>query len=225
MINCLILEDELSAQEVLKNYIDKTPFITCAGVYESGSDIPLVKLLTADLLFLDIQLPEMNGMSFLKTLPKPPKVIVTSAYDNYTLEAFEQSVSDYLLKPFSYPRFFKAVMSVSNELANQTKDKKKQLFVYADKTIYNVEIDDILFLKAEVDYVSILTTKRQLLVADSLQNWKEKLRYHSFEQVHRSYIINMDKIIKVQGNQVYISDKLIPIGKTFRKSFLQKLIN
>ncbi len=223
MIQCLILEDELSAQEVLRNYIAKTPFIECLGIYENGMDIPLVQLLTADVLFLDIQLPELNGMSFLKTLPNPPKVIVTTAYGNYAVEAFEQAVLDYLLKPFSYERFFKAVTRVRHEISIQEKMPSDHLFVYADKTIYKIEVEDILFLKAEVDYVRIVTPRKQLLISDSLQSWKEKLQNHPFEQVHRSYIINKNKIIKVQGNQVFITERPIPIGKTFKKTFLKKL--
>ncbi|MDY8135995.1 LytTR family DNA-binding domain-containing protein [Aquimarina sp. 2201CG5-10] len=223
MIQCLILEDEQSAQEVLQNYIDKTPFIKCLGVYESGLDIPPEKLQQVDVLFLDIQLPELSGLSFLKTLINPPKVVVTTAYTDYAIEAFEEAVIDYMVKPFSYERFFKAVTRVRNLSLEQQKEQKKHLFLYADKTIYKIIIDDILYLKAEVDYVKVVTTDKQILILDSLRNWSEKLQEFSFIQIHRSYIINTNKISKVYGNQVYIGTKALPIGKTYKEVFLREI--
>jgi DNA-binding LytR/AlgR family response regulator len=222
-MHCLILEDEQSAREVLQSYIDKTPFVHCTGTYESGLDIPPEELKRADVLFLDIQLPELNGLSFLKTVTNPPKVIVTTAYSNYAVEAFEEAVLDYLVKPFSYERFFKAITRARNQFLTQQKEANKQLFLYADKTIYKVEIDEISYLKAEVDYVNVITKDREILISDSLRNWKEKLQDFSFVQVHRSYIINIDKITRVYGNQVFINDQSIPIGKTYKEDFLQRL--
>ncbi len=221
MIQCLVLEDEQSAQEVLQNYIDKTPFISCLGIYESGLDIPPEQLQQVDVLFLDIQLPELSGLSFLKTVTDPPKVIVTTAYTEHAIEAFEEAVIDYLVKPFSYERFFKAVTRVRNLFPEQQKEQKKHLFLYADKTIYKVTVDDILYLKAEVDYVKVVTVDTQILILDSLRNWSEKLQESSFVQIHRSYIINTNKISKVYGNQVYIGTKVLPIGKTHKELFLK----
>jgi len=223
MIKCLILEDEKSAQKVLKNYIKKTPFLECIGIYETGLNIPIAELQKTDVLFLDIQLPELNGLSFLKTISNPPKVIVTTAFPNYAIEAFEEAVVDYLLKPFSYERFFKAVTRVRNDAIHQNKEVDKNLFLYSDKTLYKINADDVLFLKAEVDYVNVVTEEKNILILDSLRNWKEKLQSFRFIQVHRSYIINIDKIKKVYGNQVFIDDKAIPIGKTYKEDFLKEI--
>ncbi len=223
MIHCLILEDEQSAREVLQGYIDKTPFVNCIGTYESGLDIPVEELKRVDILFLDIQLPELNGLSFLKTVIDPPKVIVTTAYSSHAVDAFEEAVLDYLVKPFSYERFFKAVTRARNHFLVPQKENNNALFLYADKTLYKVEIDDILYLKSEVDYVNVITKNRDILISDSLRNWKAKLSGFAFMQVHRSYIINIDKIEKVYGNQVFIKDKPIPIGKTYKKLFLKRL--
>ncbi|WP_164914069.1 LytR/AlgR family response regulator transcription factor [Aquimarina sediminis] len=219
----MILEDESPAQDVLKGYISKTPFLNCLGVYESGLDITQEKLEQVDLLFLDIQLPELNGLSFLKTLNNPPVVIVTTAYPNYAIEAFEEAVVDYLLKPFSYERFFKAVNRVRNNRKKQNREADNNLFLYADKTLYNISIEDILFLKAEIDYVKVVTLKKSILILDSLRNWNEKLQGFSFMQVHRSYIINIDKISKITGNQIFIEDMVIPISKTYKEQFFSKL--
>jgi len=223
MIHCLILEDEKPAQEVLQSYINKTPFLDCIGIYENGLDITQDKLQQADILFLDIQLPELNGLSFLKTITNPPKVIVTTAYPNYAIEAFEEATVDYLLKPFSFERFFKAVNRVKSNLIHQKKEIDKNLFLYSDKTLYNINIDDILFLKAEVDYVNVVAEEKSILILDSLRNWNEKLQNFRFMQIHRSYIINIDKITKIYGNQVFIDDKAIPIGKTYKELFMKKI--
>ncbi|WP_271783043.1 LytR/AlgR family response regulator transcription factor [Aquimarina algiphila] len=223
MIHCLIIEDEHGAQEVLQNYIEKTPFVNCLGVYESGLDVPLQELDETDFLFLDIQLPELNGLSFLRTLSNPPKVIITTAYPDYAVEAFEEAVVDYLVKPFSYERFFKAVNRLQDIKALDNNENTKQLFIYADKAIYKVNIDDILFLKAEVDYVKVVTKDKSILILDSLRNWEEKLHNSNFVRIHRSYIINLDKIEKVLGNQVFIQDTVMPIGKTYKNDFLKRI--
>ncbi|WP_350293931.1 LytTR family DNA-binding domain-containing protein [uncultured Croceitalea sp.] len=221
MIQCLILEDEKSAQKVLKSYVDKTPFLECIGIYETGLNIPTSEMQKVDVLFLDIQLPELNGLSFLKTLMNPPKVIVTSAYPDYALEAFEEAVVDYLLKPFSYERFFKAVTRVRSDANFQNREIDKNLFLYSNKTLYKISADDVLFLKAEVDYINIVTKEKSYLVLDSLRNWNEKLQSFKFIQVHRSYVINIDKITRVYGNQIYIDKKTIPIGMTYKDDFLR----
>lgn len=223
MMDCIILEDEKSARDVLQAYILKTPFIQCSGIYESGLDIPPKALQETDILFLDIQLPEINGLNFLKTLQNPPKVICTTAYSNYAIEAFEEAVTDYLVKPFSYERFFKAVTRVREQLSHLKREKNEQLFLYADKTMYSVATKDILFIKAEVDYVNVVTQEREILILDSLRNWKEKLQGLTFIQVHRSYIINAQQITKVYGNQIFIGDAIVPIGKTYKDAFFKMI--
>ncbi|WP_394751339.1 LytR/AlgR family response regulator transcription factor [Spongiimicrobium salis] len=224
MIKCIVLEDEKPAQRVLKKYIEKTPFLSFQGVYESGLHIPLSSLQNTDLLFLDIQLPELSGLTFLKTLKNPPKVIITTAYPNYAIEAFEEAVTDYLVKPFSYERFFKAVDRIRNQVALERNESKKNVFVYTDKTFFNIQIEDILFIKSEADYINIATNEREYLILDSLRNWNEKLRGFNFLQSHRSYIVNITKIKKVYGNLIYLSDNLkIPIGKTLKTHVLDSL--
>lgn len=223
MIHCIILEDEKPAQEVLLSYINKTPFLDCIGIYENGLDITQDKLLQVDILFLDVQLPELNGISYLKTITNPPKVIITTAYSNYAIEAFEESVVDYLLKPFSFERFFKAVNRVRNNIIQQNIQIDKNLFLYSDKTLYNIQTDEILFLKAEVDYVKVVTAEKNILILDSLRNWNEKLEKFKFIQIHRSYLININKINKIQGNQVFIDNTVIPIGKSYKELFMKKI--
>lgn len=219
MINCLILEDEVAAMEILKSYIAKTPFLKLTGTFESGLDIPPEQLREADLLFLDIQLPEINGISFLKSLEKAPSVIITSAFSSYAVDAFEFATVDYLLKPFPYERFYKAVCRVREQSSAQ----KDYYLLHADKSIYKVFTDEIKYLTAEVDYVKVVTHDQQILVLDSLQNWEDKLPATKFVRTHRSYIINHEKILKVSGNQVFIDQVTIPIGKKYREQFMRIL--
>ena len=224
MLKCLILEDEQAAQEVLNRFINKTPFLECLGTFENGIEIAPEQMKQSDILFLDIQLPELNGLSFLKTLTDPPKVIITTAYANHAVEAFDLAVADYLLKPFSFERFFKAVSRVGNSIRNTGRKNDRTIFIYADKTHFKVNIDDICFIKADIDYVRIVTDKQSYLVLDSLRNWKETLEKFGFKQIHRSYLINIDRITKISGNQLFIGDKAFPIGKKF-KGDIMKIIS
>ena len=223
MINCLILEDEKAAQEILAGYIAKTPFLKCNGIYESGIDVPTEILQETSILFLDIELPELNGLAYLKTIETPPKVIITTAYSDYAVDAFEENVLDYLVKPFSYERFFKAITRVKDLLQKDNIDAQNYLFVYADKTHHKVLRNDIIYVKAEVDYVKVVTKDTSFLVLDSLRNWEEKLANYHFIRVHRSYLININKIDKVSGNQVFLNRQAVPIGQSYKEVFIKTL--
>jgi DNA-binding LytR/AlgR family response regulator len=221
-MKCLIIEDEFPAQQVLLCYIEKTSFLECIGVYESVIEVTKNKLNSVDFIFLDMQLPEINGLSFLKALDIKPKVIVTTAYRGYAIEAFEVSVSDFLLKPFSYNRFLKALMRIEDSVLSTTINNN-EFFVYADKTFHRINKNAVLYIKAEVDYVYVVATTKKILVQDTLSNWNNKLKDSGFIRVHRSYIVNLNKIDKVIGNLIYISDQKIPIGNTYKSSFFEFL--
>ena len=217
-MKCLIIEDEIPAQEVLLNYIKKTSYIQCLGVFETVTEIPLSIFKKIDFIFLDIQLPEINGLEFLKNLEIKPKVIITTAYREYAIDAFEEAVVDYLLKPFSYKRFIKTILRVQNLIGSQANtEASNELFVYADKTYHYIDKNDIEFLKAEVDYVNIILPNKKILIQDSLNNWSNKLSSSKFIRVHRSYIINFNKIDKIERNQIFINNHVIPIGNTYKE--------
>lgn len=219
MIKTLILEDEVPAQEILESYIAKTDFVECLGVFESGLDIPKDLLQAADVLFLDIQLPEMDGLSFVRQLAKPPKIIITSAYPNYALEAFEIAVLDYLLKPFPYKRFMKAIERVISQIDVEG----KTITVYANKTYHKLKIADLLYLKAEVDYVSFVGVAQSILVLDSLKNWEEKLSAWGFVRVHRSFLVNSANVEQVMPNKLLVAGRELPVSRTYKHN-LQQLI-
>ncbi len=223
MINCIIVEDEKSAQDVLLTYIAKTPFLECVKLYESGLDIDVKTIDSVEFMFLDIELPEINGISFLRTLKKKPKVIVTTAYSHYAVSAFEEHVMDYLVKPFSYERFFKAVSRVKYQLQLEKNEVSDEVFLYSDKTFHKVKVNEILYIKAEVDYVKVVTRNKSVLVLDSLRNWEEKLSVYEFIRIHRSYLVNKKALSSFNSSKVTIDDKVLPVGKVFSQSFLRSM--
>ena len=219
-MNCIIIEDEIPAQQLLLNYIERSADLSCVGVYTSVSEVSLPHLASIDLLFLDIQLPELNGLDFLRSLEKRPAIIITTAYREYAVDAFEEAASDYLLKPFSYQRFLKAVFRVQQRRAVEPEDNSSDsLFVYADRTFKKIVKSDILYIKAEVDYVMIYYGENKFLIKDSLNNWEEKLKDEGFIRVHRSYLINFEKVESVEGNTIKIASAAIPLGKTYKDQF------
>ena len=221
-MKCIIIEDELPAQQVLLSYIEKTSFIQCIGVYDSITEISHSILQQVDFIFLDIQLPEIDGLTFLKIFEVKPKVIITTAYRDYAIDAFDEAVIDFLLKPFAYERFLKAVIRIPNTLIPLGSIlNKDEFFVYADKTFHRMYKNNILFIKAEVDYVYIVGTTKKVLVQDTLSNWNSKLKNSGFIRVHRSYIINFSKIDKIVGNQIFIEEHIIPIGNTYKSLFFK----
>lgn len=223
-MKCIIIEDEEPAQQLLTKYIAQTPGMECIEIYDSIVGIAPKTLGDSDLIFLDIQLPGANGIEFLKNLEVKPIIIITTAYRDYAVDAFEEAVDDYLLKPFSYQRFLKAMMRAQNNLANKKATIKNDLlFVYADKTFYKIRKAEILFLKSEVDYVYFYYQNNKLLVQDTMNNWEKELKNDGFVRVHRSFLINPNKIEKVEGNQILIDEHKIPIGVTYKKDFMQLL--
>ncbi|WP_298420943.1 LytTR family DNA-binding domain-containing protein [uncultured Kordia sp.] len=215
----MILEDEKNAQSILLHYIEKTNFISCIGVYESGLDIPQERLEIVDFMFLDMELPELNGLTFLKTLTNPPKVIITTAYPDFAIEAFEQAVVDYMIKPFSYVRFLTAVNRIRT--TKLLLDDTEYIFIYADKVTHKVKRNDILYIKSELDYVAIVTLEEKILTLGSLSSWLKKLDTSIFIQIHRSYIVNTNRLKKIKSNVVLVETVEIPIGSTY-KSIVKK---
>ncbi|HEX8576563.1 MAG TPA: LytTR family DNA-binding domain-containing protein [Flavobacterium sp.] len=220
-MKCIIIEDEFPAQKVLENYIEKTNSLTCIGVFDTPNKVPFDILNQCDLIFLDIQMPEINGLEFLKSYRFKAKVIVTTAYREYAIDAFEENVADYFLKPFSYARFLKGVTRVEESFT--TTQNTDEIFVYTDKTFHKLNINEISIIQAQVDYINIFFNNQKLLVQDSLNRWEDAYKNSSLLRVHRSYIINLKKIEKIQGNQIFIDNLQIPIGKTY-KDILFKII-
>lgn len=234
-IRCLIIDDEPLAQRVIERYIADIPYLEVAG--KCSNAIEALELLHArgiDLIFLDINMPRLSGMDFLKALKNPPMVIITTAYAEYAIEGYELDVVDYLMKPFGFDRFYKAVSKAEDLLRSrasrpadlregESRREESYLFIKSSKKTYKVDLNEILYIEALGDYVKIFTTERMIVSYQSLKNIEAMLPPQSFPRIHKSFIIALSRIDLIEGNQVKIRDRLIPIGTNFKNDF-EKLI-
>lgn len=231
-INCLIIEDEPLAQDTLEGYIKSVSFLDIKGIYANAPDaFPAFQTQEIELLFLDINLPVISGLKFLETLTVKPLVIFTTAYPEYAVEGFEANAIDYLLKPFSFERFLKAVNRAVERIEARHENKKRiapndgYIMLRADKRLHKVDLSDILFLESIGDYVKIHLRDKNLVVHETFKSLLISLPEEQFVQVHKSYIIPLHRLIYIEGNQIKIGDQMIPIGAMFKESLLQKLKN
>jgi DNA-binding LytR/AlgR family response regulator len=227
VIHCAIIEDEPLAQNVLKKYIEDHPALELAAICNNAEEAQQVLLRQkVELLFLDINLPKLSGISFLKTLPDQPLVIFTTAYPEYAVQGFELDAVDYLLKPFSFERFLKAANKAVQQL--NKKEVAEQalhsfIFLKADKKVHKVNLDDILYIEAAGDYVKVMTEDGQFIVNDTLKSLQDQLSPVQFIRVHKSYIISRSKIKFFEGNYVKVGNADIPIGNSYREEISTRL--
>jgi len=225
---CLIVEDELPAQKLLQKYISEVSYLelkdTCTNAIEA---MKVLQSNSIDILFLDIYLPKINGVDFLKTLKTPPQTIFTTAYSEYAVEGFELDAVDYLLKPFSFERFLKAIDKAIQNLENVPKiektDKASSVFFKADKKIYRVNLDDLLYIEALKDYVKLITVNEKHIVMQTMKRWEQILPDNLFKRAHKSFIVNLEKIDSIAGNTVQLGEHKIPIGRHYRDDFIKEI--
>ncbi len=227
----MIVDDEPLALDILETFIDKIPSIElvrrCKNAIEAFDALKTEKI---DLMFLDIQMPQLTGIDFLKSLKNPPLVIFTTAYPNYAIEGYELNVIDYLLKPISLERFMKAVNKAQNQLELQKgevstvsgneADGSDFIFVKSDKKLIKIKYDEINYIEGLKDYVIIRTTTGRVITLQTMKSLEAKLPYNLFKRIHRSYIVALDKIDAIVGNMVEINKKHLPIGKNYRDTLL-----
>lgn len=234
-MRCIIIEDQPPAQRILKKYIDDMGTLDLMGVFSDALQaIDLLKKEPIDLMFLDIHLPKISGIDFLKSLQHPPKVILTTAFTEYALESYELNVVDYLLKPFSFQRFVKAVSKVSvNKTMNneqpalqEAQIPTKEIFIKSGYEHIKVILSDILHIESDADYTEIVTEHKKHLSSEPLKFWEDTLPKINFYRIHRSHIINTDKIEKLSGNQVYLNNgSVLPIGRAYKDDFVKRILN
>ena len=224
MIKCLIIDDEPAAQDILKRFVADDPRLelvaVCSNAFEANEILTNNKV---DLLFLDINMPKLSGLAFYKALHQPPAVIFTTAYHEYAVEGFEVDAVDYLLKPFSFERFFKAVSKVAQKTHLKPPTHSDFILLKADKKMYKIHINDIIYLESQGDYVNVCLHEKQLLVHDTLTHMGQQLPGALFQRIHKSYIVAMDKFEYIEGNMIIINNRNLPIGNTYREAFLQKI--
>lgn len=224
-MNCIIIEDEPAAQSILESYISKCTDLRLLGTFaDAFLAQAFMQNQVIDLLFLDINLPEMSGVSFLRSLIRPPLVIFTTAYSKYAVDGFDLEAVDFLLKPFSFERFYKAVNKAREKFNSHAQPVLPvRLTVKAGKRIYQLTLGDILFVETCGDYVTVYCTDKKLVIHGTLKSWEEKLKGSSFLKVHRTAIVNLSKIDHLEGNLLRIGEHKLPVSEAFREQLLEQM--
>jgi DNA-binding LytR/AlgR family response regulator len=233
-MRCIIIEDQPPAQRILKKYIEDIGTLQLKATFaDAVQAIEFLKTESVDLIFLDIHLPKISGIDLLKTMPQLPPVILTTAFPNYALESYELDVADYLLKPFSFQRFVKAVAKVpaKNALraqidAGENHAIQEKIFIKSGYEHIKITVNDILYIKSDADYSEIILPNKKHLSSEPLRKWLDVLDAQQFIRVHKSFIVNTSKIIKVVGNQLYMSNEtVIPIGRAYKDDFAKRFLS
>jgi len=226
-MTCIILEDEIPAQNILKNFLEKLPDVELKHVFKAAIEAnTFLKSQTVDVVFLDINLPDISGLDFIKTIKNPPAIIMTTAYPDYAVSSFElDTIVDYLVKPFSFDRFLKAINKAKDrlQLPKNSSKNKEAIFLNVDKTLHKIVLSNIIYIESDRNYITVVTKNQKLSYIDSLKNWTIKLPKSQFIQVHKSYIINSVFVDKISGNNIYVNTNKIPIGRTYKQDLLSKL--
>ena len=221
-LRCLIVDDEELARRLIRSYCERLPHLLVVG--EAANPVAALRLLRehdVDLLFLDIQMPEMTGLDLLKALRHPPAVILTTAYADYALESYEFDVVDYLLKPFSFERFVRAVEKVA---ASRDPAPPAYQLVRSEHKVYRIAHADILYVESMREYVAYHTAEGRTLALGSLRQLEEELP-ENFLRVHKSYIVAKDKVTALEGNLLHVGPERIPIGGSYREEVKRKLFS
>ncbi len=235
-IRCLVIDDERLAREYLKNYIAKIPQLELIGDYNSPlKAIDLIKEKKVDLLFLDIQMPDITGINFIKSIEHRPEVIFTTAYQEYAIEGFNINAIDYLLKPFSFERFFQAVNKVidkfdlkeakvteqPSEVQFPAKIADNYLTVRADRKLYKINFSQIKYIEGQRAYVTFHTDKKKITALASLKELEDALPKSDFIRIHKSYIVSVKDILSLEGNIIEVDEAKLPVGKIYKDDVLK----
>jgi len=229
--SCILVDDDRMSLKILQSLVAKTPFLQMQGAYENPVDA--FKALSeekVDILFLDVEMPEMSGLELLDTLSEPPQIILTTSKKLYAVDAFEYEVADFLLKPINnYSRFLKAVrkakanVEMANEKPATINNGTDQIFIKVDSLLINFSLNDILYIEAFGDYIKIHTEQKTFVVHAKLKTVEEKLPSNDFVRIHRSYIVRLDKIKNVDPSNLEVGKTVIPISNSYRANFLSKI--
>jgi len=221
--NCIIVDDEPLSQELIGDYVTDCDELNLLATFANAIDARnYLQKEKVDLVFLDINMPRLSGISLIKSLPNPPSVIFITAYPEYAVEGFELEAIDYLLKPIEQDRFLIAVSRFVVK-AGQKEMPSDFIMVKSNKKMFRVELDQLLYVEAMGDYIRLVMTERKLTVYDRLALFMEKLPADRFCQVHKSYLISLSQIDYLEGNQLHIGDVFLPVSKSFRSSLVDRL--
>ena len=224
-VNCLVVDDEELARTLLENYISRLPHLNlvekCANPLDA---LNVLQEKEIDMIFLDIQMPEMTGIDFLKSLHQKPKVIFTTAYSEYAIEGYQLDVVDYLLKPFSFERFVQAVNKAVDLLNSKPSSPEKDyLLVKSEHKVHKIKFEDIRYIQSMREYVAYFLPTGKILALNSLKRLEEELPSDQFIRIHKSYIIPFQKVTTLEGNMVHIGDEKLPIGNLYKEEVLKRI--
>ncbi|MCB2379305.1 LytTR family DNA-binding domain-containing protein [Hymenobacter sp. BT635] len=234
MISCLIVDDEQGAIDILKTFIDKTPFLTLAGSTSNPLEaLGMVQAQPIDLIFLDIHMPQISGLDFMRLLDGKSRVILTTAYSEFAVDGFELNALDYLLKPISFERFLKAAQKALNTSMDTTarwqpaEKEDDYIFVKTESKgkMTKVNFDEIVFVEGMKNYVSIYTGEDRIITLLNMKDLEDRLPPKNFMRVHKSYLVSLNKIKALDGNQILFKDMkaYVPLGETYRTAFFEAL--
>lgn len=225
-IKCIITDDEPVARKGLQGYVEKIDFLELSGVCEDAIQLnSLLKQQPADLLFLDIEMPYVTGIDFLKNMPGSPKVIFTTAYEQYAIKGYELDVLDYLLKPISFDRFLRSANKAFEYFQAKQDTGQPYLFVKAEGRLEKVYFEEILFVEALENYVAIYTAAKKLITHATLKSMQENLPAARFIQPHKSYLVNIQAIHSIEGNMLHVGKFQVPISKYLKEEVMEKIVN
>lgn len=234
MIRCIIIEDQPPAQRVLKKFITDIGNLDLIATFTDALQaMEFLRTEPIDLIFLDIHLPKISGIDFLRTLKQKPSIILTTAFSDYALESYEYDVVDYLLKPFSFERFVQAVSKVPSRTSNPSAQHwqgegpspPEAIFIKSGYEHVRIDVADILYVRSDADYTEIFTEQKKYLSQEPLRYWEENLDPRKFVRTHRSFIINISKIEKIIGNLVHLPQKtIVPVGRAYKESFMKHIL-
>ena len=233
MINAVIIDDEPLAREGLSSYVREVDFLNLVDTVENPVELmSILDKSPVDLIFLDIQMPKMNGIDFLKIIQNPPMVIITTAYPSFALEGFRLNVLDYLLKPITFERFVQAAHKakeyqqlLNKSSASPLEKSDDYFFVKCDNKYEKIYFDDILYIQGMQNYVAIHTLKGKYITLLNLKNIAENLNSDRFIRVHKSYIIAISKIDSVESHEIKIQSTAIPLSRTYREEVIQRVVD
>ena len=226
-ISCIITDDEPFARKGLQGYVEKIDFLDLRGSCEDALQLSnMLQQQPVDLLFLDIQMPHITGVEFLRALRNPPKVIFTTAFEHYAIQGFELDVMDYLLKPISYDRFLKAAWKARDYFAlrEQTTNSVPYLFVKSNGRLEKIIFNDILFIEGMENYIAIYLENKKIITHSTIKSLLEKLPAKQFIQSHKSYVVAIDKINSIEGNTLHVQSYQVPVSKYLRDEVLGQIV-
>lgn len=223
-LSCLVIEDSLAAQRIIESYIAEVPFLSLVQSFLNPIDaLEVFSSQQIDLLFLDVQLPKISGLDFIKSISNPPHIILTTAFSEYAVEGFELNVTDYLLKPFSFDRFLKAVMKVDGSMGMSLTDKSNSFFIKEKGSLVRINYSDIVLLESKGDYTVMRTNSANHITNLSLAKIISDDPNSNLLRCHKSFAVNKVCVDRITGSVIVVLERSIPIGRTYKKEFYERI--